>query len=278
MTVLHQEVLVLHNFIFVLFCYLLLGIFSGFFSGLLGVGSGIIVVPFLAYFFAKIDFPAANVMHLAISTSLAIIFTATLRGLFAYYQPGIKFWPLFQRFLPSLIIGSIGGAILGHYLHSRSLEIIFGFFVLLMAIKMLFETDEAKTQKLPGNLVLSSFGIFTGLQSGLLGLGGAVFMVPFLMHFGVNKHVVRMNALACGVLTSLVGTIAMIIIGAQVSDLPPWSIGYVYAPAWVMCSIGTLVTVPYGSRLAYHAPVVLLRRIFVVFLLMIAARLLWVAL
>lgn len=268
----------LHNLVFIVFCYLLLGAFSGFFSGLLGVGSGIIVVPFLAYFFEKLNFPAENIMHLAISTSLAIIFIATLRGLFAYYQPEIKFWPLFRKFLPSLMIGSILGAILGHYLHSRSLEIIFGFFMLLMAIKLFFENDKGNGDKLPGNLGLSSFGVFTGLQSGLLGLGGAVFMVPFLMHYGVNKHVVRMNALACGALTSLVGTMAMMIIGAQVSGLPAGSLGYVYTPAWFFCSIGTLMTVPLGSRLAYHAPVVLLRRIFVIFLLIIAARLLWVAL
>src|SRR3989339_321690 len=168
----------LHNVIFVLCCYLLLGAFSGFFSGLLGVGSGIIVVPFLAYFFAKLHFPAENIMHLAIGTSLAIIFTATLRGVFAYYQTGMKFWSLFQKFLPSLIMGSILGAILGHYLHSRSLEIIFGFFMLAMAVKLFFENDKATGRKLPGNLGLSSFGMFTGLQSGLLGLGGAVFMVP----------------------------------------------------------------------------------------------------
>lgn len=268
----------LHNVIFVLCCYLLLGAFSGFFSGLLGVGSGIIVVPFLAYFFQKLNFPAESIMHLAISTSLAIIFTATLRGVFAYYQLEIKFWPLFRKFFPSLMIGSILGAILGHYLHSRVLEIIFGFFMLAMAIKLFFEKDKTVTRKLPGNLGLSVFGMFTGLQSGLLGLGGAMFMVPFLTHFGVNKHVLRMNALACGVVTSFVGTVAMMIIGTQVSGLPAGSLGYVYAPAWLVCSIGTLMTVPFGSRLAYHAPVVLLRQIFVVFLLIIAARLLWVAL
>ena len=46
--------------------YIALGLFSGFFAGMLGIGGGLVMVPTLALMFAaQVAFPATEVLHLA---------------------------------------------------------------------------------------------------------------------------------------------------------------------------------------------------------------------
>src|SRR5262245_11709872 len=57
--------------------YLAVGVFVGFFSGLLGIGGGAAMVPLLAFIFAAKGFDAQYVVHLALGTCVAaIMFTA----------------------------------------------------------------------------------------------------------------------------------------------------------------------------------------------------------
>lgn len=268
----------MENLLYIIALYFALGAFAGFTSGLLGIGGGAVIVPGLAYIFALQGFPQAYLMHYAIGTSLAIIVIATLRGLFAYHRTDMVFWPIFKRMLAGLIIGAILGSIVGHFMHSHALEIIFGVFVLVIAAKMLLYQPKSGETRIPGKVGLGAFGLFTGVQSGLLGLGGGTFTIPFLQHFGVDKHTTQMNALACSLVTAVFGAITMMITGNQMGVHPWGAIGYIYWPAWFATAAGTLLTVPLGSRLAYHAPVLLLRRLFVIFLLSVAIHLFWSAL
>lgn len=57
--------------------YLALGLFVGFFAGLLGIGGGLIIVTALVFMFTHQGFPADRVVHLALGTSLtSIVFTS----------------------------------------------------------------------------------------------------------------------------------------------------------------------------------------------------------
>src|SRR5215510_474456 len=57
--------------------YLAVGVFVGFFSGLLGIGGGAAMVPLLAFIFAAKGFAAQYTVHLALGTCVAaIMFTA----------------------------------------------------------------------------------------------------------------------------------------------------------------------------------------------------------
>ena len=57
--------------------YLLLGMFVGFFAGLLGIGGGLVMVPVLSFIFSAQHFPPERILHLALGTTMAsIIFTS----------------------------------------------------------------------------------------------------------------------------------------------------------------------------------------------------------
>ena len=53
--------------------YLLSGAIAGLFSGMFGIGGGIILVPILSLLFSGLGFPPGHLMHLVLGTSLATI-------------------------------------------------------------------------------------------------------------------------------------------------------------------------------------------------------------
>ncbi|MFW9612164.1 MAG: TSUP family transporter [Fluviibacter sp.] len=64
-----------------LLAYIVLGTFSGFIAGLFGVGGGLTIVPILLMMFAAQGFPASELMHLALGTSMATIMVTSLSSM-----------------------------------------------------------------------------------------------------------------------------------------------------------------------------------------------------
>jgi len=221
--------------------YFVVGIIAGILAGTLGIGSGVFVVPALAFVFAHEHFYPATVMHVAAGTSLATIAVTTSRALFGHLRHNISFWLIYKKMLPGVIIGTIGGAIFAHYLHSRTLSIIFGVIVFLLGIKMFFPAPAPGQRQLPGIVGCSSASLAIGLKSGLLGLGGGAVSTPFLTHFGVPIRQAVVVATAVSLTVSVVGTISFILTGMYAEGLPPWSTGYVYWPAWLGVIAGSLI-------------------------------------
>ncbi|HET6264793.1 MAG TPA: TSUP family transporter, partial [Usitatibacter sp.] len=60
--------------------------------------------------------------------------------------------------------------------------------------------------------------------------------------------------------------------GFDASSMPPWSVGFVYLPAAIGISVTSLLLAPVGAKLAHRLKGPTLRRIFAVFLLVVAAK------
>lgn len=111
-------------------------------------------------------------------------------------------------------------------------------------------------------LGLVAFGLFTGVASGLLGVGGGVFMVPFLvLAAGLGQHAAQATSLAVVVPTAIVATV--VLHRAGVTDT---------RRALTMGAIGAAGAVG-GALLALALPAATLRVIFAVFLGVIGLRL-----
>lgn len=225
--------------------YLLIGVAAGFLSGLLGVGGGIVVVPALLIVFRWLGIPAVNLMHVVAGTSLAIMVFTTFFSLKQHVRGKASILPVYRRLAPSLAIGAIVGGLLAHSLHSHWLEILLGIIMVLIGLRLLFEKQSIRfSEGLPNHLVVSCVGLLVGLKSGLLGLGGGIIMVPFLLGCQFpSKDVIGISA-ACSLTVALVGTVTLIYTGLHATALPSMSIGYVYLPAL----LGVAVIAPFFSR------------------------------
>jgi uncharacterized membrane protein YfcA len=252
-----------------------LGMLAGTLSGLLGIGGGLVVVPGLLYLFAhNVSMPNDALMHMAVGTSLAVMIVTTLRSLLSHLKRDVEFWSIYKPIMPGVIIGTILGALLAHYLQSRSLEIVFAVFILILSIRLLFPAKVNSLRKLPGNRALSVFGLLVGAKSGLLGVGGGALTIPFLTHSNVNIRQAVVVSAATGLTVACIGTVCFILNGWWAVGLPAWSTGYIYWPAWLPMVLGSIVFAPLGTRLPHHLPAPLLKRFFGVFLVLVAIRML----
>ncbi len=241
------------------------GVIAGILGGLLGISGGVVTVPALLFIFSYLDFPARDVMHLAIGTSLASMVINALAATMAHSQRDGVIWPLVKKMIPGLLIGSVLGAFIARQLASTELQMIFALFLILLGIYLRLsrhKTSEA-SPRLPPGPITSLIAMVIAALSNILGLGGGSIVVPVLLAFKVKiKRAVGTSA-ATGLVITTLGALSFLYFGLG-KETTPFSIGYLYLPAFVMISVAALISAPYGAKLAHVLPSFVLRRIFAV--------------
>ena len=89
---------------------LILGSCTGFLAGLLGVGGGMLMVPFMTLLLSAKGMPTAYVVKMAIATSLATICFTSIASVRAHHQRGAVLWPVAIALAPGILLGSLIGA------------------------------------------------------------------------------------------------------------------------------------------------------------------------
>jgi uncharacterized membrane protein YfcA len=89
----------------------------------------------------------------------------------------------------------------------------------------------------------------------------------------VSFHHSIATSAAISFVVALAGAIGFVGAGLLEPGLPPWSVGYVYVPAFVGISLTSIFLAPVGARVAHRMPVATLKKVFAVFLLILATKL-----
>lgn len=255
-------------FLLMLMSYLAIGLVAGIIGGLLGIGGGVITIPAFFLIFQWLGYPASQIMHLSIGTSLAAMVLNTIAATHAHHQRNAVLWPIFGKMTPGLIIGSICGALIATLLSGHFLAIFFGVFLCLLSLNFL----RGKVLNLgfthfPDPLVLNLVSVGIGTLSSILGIGGGVLTVPFLLacHFK-DTYAIGTSA-ATTVLVSLLGTCAYIFFG-WTQTLGPENLGYVNLPAGLIVGLMSFFIAPYGVKLAHFLSPAKVRKIFAFILIL----------
>ena len=252
--------------------YLAIGAATGFFAGLLGIGGGTILVSSLALMFAAQGFAPTYVMHMAIGTSLAAIMGGAWASFRTHHRHEAVDWTVVRRMIPGVLAGALAGSIASRFLPLAFLKVFFLVFLATVTAQMVFGLRPTSRRPLPGPLVLAALSVFIGVTSSFFGGGAAAVGVPFLTWFGMTIHRAIGTVAALGFGIAVAGTAGYAIAGAGIAELPRWSLGFVYLPAFACISVSSLLVAPYGARLAHRLKGQTLRRIFAVFLLLIGAK------
>ncbi len=257
------------------FAFLALGLFSGFVAGLLGIGGGVVLVPLLAMLFDAQGFPRAQVLHLALGTSMAtIVFTATA-SLRTHHRHGAVRWELLKAFTPGVLAGALLGPQLATRVPTRELALFFTGFIFLVALQMGLNLRPKAGRHLPGPWGIAAVGAGIGALSSLVAIGGGSLTVPFLAWCGVPLTEAIGTSAALGLPIALFGSLGYLWEGWSQPGLPWGSLGYVYLPAVLLGVAGSTLTAPMGANLAHRLPVARLKRIFAGVLLVLALKMLY---
>lgn len=256
--------------------YLALGAFAGFFAGMLGIGGGLVMVPVLTMIFmAQGGFPADEILHLALGTSMAAIIFTSVASLRAHHRHGAVLWRVVGAITPGIFLGTALGTVLAAQIPSRPLALFFTAFVCLVAVQMGLNLKPKPSRQLPGALSTATVGVGIGAVSALVAIGGGTLTVPFLTWCNVRvQHAIGTSA-AVGFPIALGGSVGYILNGLGHPGLPPGCLGYVYWPGMAILVIASMTTAPFGARTAHRLPVATLKRIFAGLLVLLAAKMLW---
>ncbi len=252
---------------------LAIGALAGLIGGMLGVGGGIVLVPAFFYAFSQLGYAGPSLMQICVGTSLATIIVTSLRSARAHSAKGAVDLALLRVWGPFLVVGALIGVVVASRMASQTLQAVFGTLAGLAGLFMAFGRDHWRLGKeLPRQPVAGMLGATVGFLSALMGIGGGTFGVPLMTLFSVPIHRAVGTASGFGLLIALPAVLGFLVL--RVEQAPPLTIGAVNLPSFLLVICTTILTTPFGVKLAHRLNPIPLKRIFAVFLVLVAANML----
>lgn len=194
------------------------GFFIAIVAALTGIGGGIFIVPVLTLLY---EFVPAN----AVGTSLTVIIFTAIASTLNYARQKRIYWRTGLVLALTTAPGAYLGAWLTTQLPPRELGLIFGFFLIAVAVYIIVDLDnlrrsKSRNEKSPvisdsalvrsGRTIIVGAGLsfFGGLASGLLGIGGGLLVVPVMAFaMGMSIHLATATSMFTMIFTSFFGVV-----------------------------------------------------------------------
>ncbi len=170
--------------------FVLCGLSAGVLGGYLGLGGGIVMVPFMTLLLGM-DIKAA------VPVSVTAIAVNSISASREYLKKGMVDWELAVTLAVSTVLGFVTGSLLISYIPSVAIKLAFSACLLYTAVsfirkkKVVGEGDSgvSRTTYFYVSIVVT---FLTGVLSALIGIGGGLVMVPVLfLLFDLPLTVVR---------------------------------------------------------------------------------------
>ena len=250
-----------------------IGAFAGVIGGLLGVGGGIVLVPAFFYAFGHLGYGGDQLMQVCVATSMATIVVTSLRSVSAHNKKGAVDWDVLKTWGPTLVIAAALGTFVAGKVSSMALQAVFGALAGAAGLWMAFGRDHWRLgPAMPLQPVRSALAGAVGFFSAMMGIGGGTFGVPLMTLYAMPIHRAVATASGFGVLIAVPSVLGFLLL--PVAEAPPYTIGAVNLPAFLVVIGTTLLTTPLGVRLAHAMNPKPLKRAFAVFLTLVALNML----
>jgi uncharacterized membrane protein YfcA len=249
---------------FLIICLIAGGI-GAILQGMVGIGTGIIIVPLLTFLLPRYGITPDLAMHVALTTSMTVIVINSISALISHHKRGNIQWGIFRKMLPFSIAGAFIGAVLADKMSGQDLKMIFGTFMILLALYMLLrktQADETDTHPDLSMKTIATGGINIGFFGSFIGAGGSVLMVPFLHAHKLKMRYAVGTATLIGLPVTIMGSLTYIVLGLSKAPTSAMMIGYLHWPAFLVISAAGIICAPFGAKLTTVLPTKVLQKIF----------------
>jgi uncharacterized membrane protein YfcA len=253
----------------VLLALFAVGLLVGFAAGLIGIGGGVLIVPFLYFFYAHpawAGFGLADALTVAVAhgTSLFVIVPTAAKGTFSYAKAGLIEWRVALPIAVAALVGGVVGATIAVRLPANALKFGFGIFLMISATQLVLRRGSSDGRPINTNIfAIIITGLLVGLLSGMMGVGGGIIALPLLMYLlHVDVRRAAATSLAIVGFAAAAGALTYAFSGLDVPGRPPHSLGYIHVGAAVPIMIGSFLSVKWGTLVNQRTNVRVLRYIF----------------
>ncbi|SCU37119.1 Putative uncharacterized protein SA0080 [Staphylococcus aureus] len=221
---------------------LLIGVFGGFISGLVGVGGAIFIYPAIILLPPLFGAPAYSA-YIASGLTSSQVFFSTLSGSLKARKK-TEFSPQLVLYMGGgMIIGSMLGAFLANLFDATFVNTVYIIIALLALTLMFIKVNPSSEKSSFNKYLLVIIGLFIGIISGIVGAGGAFIIIPILwVLFKLPMNTVVANSIVIAFISS---------IGAFVIKLIQ---GYIPLYDALFLIIGSVIFAPIGLKLSKKVP------------------------
>lgn len=244
-------------------------------QGMLGIGTGIIIVPILTLILPQYGIEQNMAIHVAIATSMTAIAISSISALLSHHKYQNINWSIFRRIILFSMLGSCLGALGASHLPSHLLKAIFGTFLCLVAIYMLLKKQPSEKDTDDSSIPLPKLatgGVSIGIIASIIGSGGGILMVPFLHSLQLKMRYAVGTATLIGFPVAAIGSLTYIITGLLKMPSNTNTIGYLHWPSFLMIAVAGLLCAPLGVKLSSKLHTKLLQRLFAFLIVFIGIR------
>lgn len=243
-----------------------LGLIGGFFSGLLGIGGGIIIVPLLLYIPSFIGLEAISMKTVAGITMVQSL-AGAFSGLMVHKKNNFIHRQLVIYMGVGSIVGSLAGSIFSKQIKGEIMLAIFAGMALMATVMMFLphkKDDELLIEDVKFNKYLAfSVALLVGFLGGIVGQGGAFIIIPMML------YVIRIpTRIALG------SSVAISFFSAIAGFAGKWGTGQIPFIMALVLVAGAVLGAQAGGRLSNRLPIDSLRGI-LSFIIALTALKMW---
>ena len=262
---------------------LLIGAIVGYYSGLIGTGGNIILIPVFDILFHYLKIPETEVVKFIIAHSF---FITAFTGLSVSY----KQFKAKNLHVKEVLFISIAGMITaffmtefiknGNWYHKSDFDLVFFTLLLILAIRMLFfkQPPPPINENHLNKPYFPIIGIVAGLISSLSGLGGGIIVIPILTDI-LKTPLKKASSISIGVVAMLALPISISYLSidarSAMQHVLPAQVGYISMFIAAPVLIGVFSTTGWGVRTAQKTDPNKLRLILGIVVIILCAKMVY---
>jgi len=262
---------------------LIVGAIVGYYSGLIGTGGNIILIPVFDILFHYLKIPETEVVKFMIAHSF---FITAFTGLSVSY----KQFKVKNLHVKEVLYISIAGMITaffmtefiknGNWYHKSDFDLVFFTLLLILAIRMLFfkQPPPPINDNHLNKPYFPIIGIVAGLISSLSGLGGGIIVIPILTDI-LKTPLKKASSISIGVVAMLALPISVSYLSinarSAMQHILPAQVGYISMFIAAPVLIGVFSTTGWGVRTAQKSNPNTLRLILGIVVILLCAKMVY---